>query len=429
MRWGAEGKLIRKLIRKVEDTMEAQDVREREFQRVYAQIDLDAIRENVVHIIEHMDPCTKIMAVIKADGYGHGSVPIAMCIDAFENIYGYAVASVEEALILRREGITKPVLILGYTFPYSYEQLIREEIRITVFREDTLAQLSQAAVNAGRCAKIHIKVDTGMNRIGITPDDSGISLIRKAMKTPGVEIEGIFTHFAKADETDKSGARKQLAAFRGFLQRIEEELMLQIPIRHCANSACVIELPDAQMDMVRPGIILYGLWPSDEVSQKIVKLRPALSLHSHVVYVKDLHKGQSVSYGGTFTASREMRIATIPVGYGDGYPRMLSGKGYVLIKGQKAPIVGRVCMDQFMVDVTKIVDVTEGDPVTLIGTDGSERITAELLGELSGRFNYELVCDLGRRIPRVYVCDGRIASVRAPYEMWGSLKDQSTEQM
>lgn len=393
--------------------METQDIREREFQRVYAQIDLDAIRNNVGRIREHMDPHTKLMAVIKADGYGHGSIPIAKCMDEYEGVYGYAVASVEEALLLRREGIRKPVLILGYAFPYGYEQLIQEDIRVTVFREDTLKQLSQAAKDSGRRAKIHIKVDTGMGRIGISPDDSGLLLVRKAMETQGIEIEGIFTHFATADEADKTGTLHQLAVFQDFLQRIEKELKLQIPIRHCANSASVIELPSSQMDMVRPGIILYGLWPSSEVSQDILKLEPALSLHSHVVFVKDLHKGQSVSYGGTFTAKEEMRIATIPVGYGDGYPRMLSGKGYVLIRGQKAPILGRVCMDQFMVDVTKIRNVTEGDHVTLIGTDGSEQITAELLGELSGRLNYELVCGLGRRIPRVYVREGKVYSAKA----------------
>lgn len=383
--------------------MERQDVRKREFQRVYAQIDLDAIRNNVDCIRKHVENHTKIMAVIKADGYGHGSIPIAKCLEEYESVYGYAVATAEEALSLRREGITKSVLILGYTFPYSYEHLIQEDIRITVFREDTLTQIAKVAKVLGKRAKVHIKVDTGMGRIGITPDDSGLLLVRKAMEIQEIEIEGIFTHFAKADETDKTNALHQLDVFQNFLQRVEQELELQIPIRHCANSASIIELPSSHMDMVRLGISLYGLWPSCEVSQEVVKLQPALSLHSHVVFVKDIQKGQSVGYGGTFTAKEEMRVATIPVGYGDGYPRSLSGKGYVLIRGQKAPILGRVCMDQFMVDVTKIRNAKEGDHVTLIGIDGTEQITTEFLGELSGRFNYELVCNLGKRIPRVYV--------------------------
>ena len=388
--------------------METQDIREREFQRVYAQIDLDAIRNNVDSIRKHVEPHTKIMAVIKADGYGHGSIPIAKCLEEYEDVYGYAVATVEEALNLRREGITKPVLILGYAFPYSYERLIQEDIRITVFREDTLIQLAKAAKDLGKRAKVHIKVDTGMGRIGILPDDSGLLLVRKAMEIQEIEIEGIFTHFAKADEADKSNVFHQLAVFQVFLQRVEQELGLQIQIRHCANSAGIIELPSSHMDMVRLGISLYGLWPSCEVSREVVKLQPALSLHSHVVFVKDLHKGQSVGYGGTFTAKEEMKVATIPVGYGDGYPRSLSGKGSVLIRGQKAPILGRVCMDQFMVDVTKIRNVKEGDHVTLIGKDGTEQITTEFLGELSGRLHYELVCNLGKRIPRVYVLDGRV---------------------
>ncbi len=396
--------------------MESQDVREREFQRVYAEIDLNAIKENVLSIRKHLKPDTRIMPVIKADGYGHGSVPIAEFIGKLDCVYGFAVATAEEALVLKKDGIEKPILILGYTFPHCYEQLIREEIRITVFREDMLPQIAQAARRAGKNAKIHIKVDTGMNRIGIEPDDSGIVLLQKTMEMPEIEVEGIFTHFAKADEVDKAAAYEQLDVFQNFIKRIEGELKLDIPIKHCANSASIIDLPQAQMDMVRPGIILYGIWPSEEVDQEAVKLQPALSLHSHVVYVKDLHKGECVGYGGTFTAKKEMRVATIPVGYGDGYPRMLSGRGHVLIRGQKAPILGRVCMDQFMVDVTDIPLAAAGDHVTLIGTDGPEQITAAFLGELSGRFHYELVCDLGRRIPRVYVQDGRVSSVRAPFE-------------
>ena len=346
------------------------DVREQEFQRLYAQIDLDAITENMVKMKQHIDPHTRMMAVIKTDGYGHGSVPIAKCLEPYDFMYGFAVATAEEAHILRREGIKLPILILGYTFPYSYRRLIREEIHMAVFREDTLEELAQAAAQEGKAARVHIKVDTGMSRIGITPDKAGLSFVKKAMETPGIAIEGIFTHFARADEADKTSAYKQLHTFQAFLHDIEKQLGLSIPWKHCSNSAGIIELPEANMDLVRAGITLYGLWPSEEVSRQILPLKPALSLHSHIVYVKEIGPGQSVSYGGTFTAREKMRIATIPAGYGDGYPRMLSGKGYVLIRGQKAPILGRVCMDQMMVDVTHIPGACEGDHVTLIGTDG-----------------------------------------------------------
>ena len=314
----------------------------------------------------------------------------------------------EEAVQLRREGIQKPILILGYTFPSSYETLADLEVRPAVFRRDMLEQLSGTGILKGRKLKVHIKVDTGMNRIGITPDEEGLDFIRCAMGMPGIEIEGVFTHFARADEADKTDAYEQLEQFEGFLNRIGNELGLRIPMKHCSNSASLMEIPRANMDAVRPGIILYGVAPSEEVDKERIRLRPALTLHSHIVYVKTLEAGQSVSYGGTFTASDRMRVATIPVGYGDGYPRSLSNKGYVLIHGRRAAILGRICMDQFMVDVTKIPQVREGDPVTLIGTEGSETITAESLGELSGRFSYELLCDLGKRIPRVYLKEGKL---------------------
>ena len=370
--------------------------------RGYAEIDLDAIVENMVNMKKNLASETKMIGVIKTNGYGHGSVPIARVLEPLDFMFGFAVATFEEACALREAGIRKPLLILGYAFPYSYEEMAEKEIRPAVFRYDMIEQLDEAGRKAGKPVKVHIKVDTGMSRIGITPDESGLEFVRTLMEKEGIEIEGIFTHFSKADEADKTNAKIQLEMFRKFIAMIEERLNLRIPIKHCSNSAGILELPEANMDVVRAGITLYGLYPSDEVKKDIVPLRPALSLYSEVVYCKTIHEGQSVSYGGTFTAKEDMRIATIPLGYGDGYPRSLSGKGYVLIRGKKAPILGRVCMDQFMVDVTKIPEVTEGDRVTLIGYDGEEHISAELLGELSGRFNYELVCDLGQRIPRLY---------------------------
>lgn len=386
------------------------------YQRVWAEVDLDAIWENMVHMKENIAENTKILAVIKTDGYGHGGVPIAKMLEQLDFMFGYAAATYEEAHVLREEGVKKPILILGYTFPYCYEELIREEIRPAVYRRDTVEELATAAAKVGKKAKVHIKVDTGMGRIGITPDEEGLEFVRFLMEHPELEVEGIFTHFAKSDEEDKTSANHQLELFQNFIDRIQTELGLTIPVKHCSNSAAILEMPQANMDMVRAGITTYGLYPSEEVSKDIVPLRAAMSLYSHIVYCKTIHAGQSVSYGGLFTAQKDTRVATIPVGYGDGYPRSLSGKGYVLIRGKKAPILGRVCMDQFMVDISEIPGVMEGDKVTLLGGDGTERITAEELGELSGRFNYEFVCDLGKRIPRVYRQHGEITEVRDYFE-------------
>lgn len=386
------------------------------YQRVWAEVDLDAIWENMVHMKENIAEKTKILAVIKTDGYGHGGVPIAKMLEQLDFMFGYAAATYEEAHVLREAGVKKPILILGYTFPYCYEELIREEIRPAVYRRDTVEELVAAAAKVGQKAKVHIKVDTGMGRIGITPDEEGLEFVRFLMGHPELEVEGIFTHFAKSDEEDKTSAYHQLALFQNFIDRIQTELGLTIPVKHCSNSAAILEMPQANMDMVRAGITTYGLYPSEEVSKDIVPLRAAMSLYSHIVYCKTIHAGQSVSYGGLFTAQKDTRVATIPVGYGDGYPRSLSGKGYVLIRGKKAPILGRVCMDQFMVDISEIPGVMEGDKVTLLGVDGTERITAEELGELSGRFNYEFVCDLGKRIPRVYIQHGEITEVRDYFE-------------
>lgn len=394
-----------------------EDYREK-YQRVYAEVDLDAICGNMLHMKENLMPDTQMLGVIKADGYGHGAIPIARELEGLEFLFGFATATAEEALELRNADITKPILILGYTFPYSYESLIREKVRMTVFREDTLDSLAEIVrrKKTGK-ARVHIKVDTGMGRIGISPDRNGLSFVKRALSMEEIEVEGIFTHFARADETDKASAKGQLALFRRFLAEIHQELGADIPVKHCSNSAGIIELPQANMDMVRAGITLYGLWPSKEVSRSVLSLTPALSLYSRIVYCKEIKTGTPVSYGGTFIAPKDMRIATIPVGYGDGYPRSLSGKGYVLVRGQRAPILGRVCMDQFMVDVTEIPKVEQGDRVTLIGRDGDKEISMEELGELSGRFNYELACDLGKRVPRIYRKEGRTVCIRDAYGM------------
>jgi alanine racemase len=269
-------------------------------------------------------------------------------------------------------------------------------------------ELAQAAEKDGQPIHIHVAVDTGMSRIGITPDDKGLDFIRRALQLQDkgcICLEGIFTHFSRADETELDHTRGQLRRFSDFTARIEEELGYRIPLRHCSNSAGIIRLPESNFDLVRAGITLYGLWPSADVPRDPVPLKPVMSLQSHIVYVKTVPAGTQVSYGGTYVTAQEERIATVPVGYGDGYPRSLSNRGYVLIRGQKAPIRGRVCMDQMMVDVSHIPGVREGDTVTLIGQDGHLSITMEELGDLSGRFNYELACDISPRVPRVFVDD------------------------
>lgn len=384
------------------------DVREWEYQRGYVEVNLDNIIENLENMKQNIAVDTKIIAVIKTDGYGHGGIPIARHIEKLDFLFGFAVATAEEAFELREAGVTKPILVLSYTFPYAYERLIAEDIRITVFRFDTLSALNRASEKAGKPALVHIKVDTGMGRIGIRPDEEGAAFVKTALGTQGVVVEGIYTHFACADEKDLTSAKEQIYKFCNFTKAVEEKTKYTIPIHHSSNSAGILALPEANMNIVRAGITMYGLLPSQEMAQTNVRLKPALSLHSHIVYVKELYKGQTVSYGSKFVAERTTKVATVPLGYGDGYPRSLSSKGYVLINGKKAPILGRVCMDQFMVDVSEIKEAKEGDLVTLIGSNGNEVITANELGELSGRFNYELVCDLNQRLPRVYIADNKV---------------------
>ncbi len=373
--------------------------------RVYAKIDLDAFRHNLKAIRTLLPQNTKIIAVIKTDAYGHGAEPIAKAAEPFDFVYGFAVATAEEALLLRQQGIIKPILILGYVFPEHYQMLAEYEIRPAVFTLETAVQLSQAAQKAGKDILIHMKIDTGMSRIGMQVTEENAKIIAQTASLPHIVIEGIFTHFARADEADKTDALNQLAQFQK-MTAMTEALGVAIPYHHCANSAAIIDLPQADMDLVRAGIILYGLWPSGEVHKERLDLKPVLELKSHVAYVKKLEAGRSISYGGTYTLKEERIIATIPVGYGDGYPRSLSNKGYVLIHGKKAPVTGRVCMDQFMADVTDIADVKAGDTVTLAGKDGNQILTLEELGELSGRFNYEFACGLGKRIPRIYYENG-----------------------
>ena len=378
------------------------------YSRVYAKIDLDAIAYNMEQMKQNIRPETKVMAVIKADGYGHGAGQIAEMMERWNYIWGFAVATLDEAVVLRTEGIQKPILVLGCVFPDQYMEMLKHEIRMNIYTEEMAESISRMAAREGKTAYMHIKLDTGMSRLGFGINEQSAETIKRISKMPNVNMEGIFTHFTKADEKDKSFTKKQIQEFVWMTERLKEK-NVRFTYEHCSNSAGIIDVPEANFDIVRAGISTYGLYPSEEVDKTNVKLKPALALKSHVAFVKEIERGTPVSYGGTFVAKEKMKIATIPVGYADGYPRSLSNKGYVLIRGKKAPILGRVCMDQFMVDVTQIEGVSFGDKVTMIGKDGNEILPVEVLSELSGRFNYEFVCDLGKRIPRVYVRDGKIA--------------------
>ncbi len=370
--------------------------------RVVANISLSAIENNILSMKSVIDPGTKIIAVIKADGYGHGALQIAVRLEQIEHVFGYATATAEEAFRLRDGGIRKPILVLGYTFPDNYEDMIRLDIRPAVFKAETAEQLNEAAHSVGKKCRIHIKVDTGMSRIGVPCDDIGVDIAVKMSEYDMLETEGIFTHFARADEPDMSHAYRQLDRFVEFLDKCSVRGVHPV-FRHCSNSAGILKMPEANMDLVRAGITMYGLWPSGEEEEGTIRLEPAMEVKSSVVYIKTLPPGVEISYGGIFTTEKTTKVATIPVGYADGYPRSLSNKGYVLIHGKKAPILGRVCMDQMMVDVTDIPEAEEYDEVVLLGNSEGNTITAEELGKLSGRFNYELVCEISDRVPRKYV--------------------------
>ncbi len=375
------------------------------FYRVQARVDLDAIYENLQKTREKLGKGTKLMAIIKADGYGHGAVPIAYTIDSIVDAYGVAI--IEEAVELRKAGIKKPILILGHTAPSEFPKVVEYNVTQAVYNLAMAEKLSETAVNAGKKAFVHIKLDTGMSRIGFKDNDDSLRIIQKIAALKGIEITGMFTHFACADMTDKASAHAQFKRYLAFAKELQL-LGIDLPVKHVSNSAAIMDLPDTYLDMVRSGISTYGLYPSEEVDKTSLALKPAMSLLSKVVYVKDVEPGVGIGYGSTYVAKERIRVATIPVGYADGYPRALSNQGYVLIRGQKAPILGRVCMDQFMVDVTEIPDVKEYDDVVLVGQDGKLGITVEELADMAGSFNYEFVCDISKRVPRVYIRNGKV---------------------
>lgn len=376
------------------------------YSRAKAVISLDAIAHNFMEMKKNLKEGTQMIAVIKADGYGHGAEAIAHLVEEYDYIWGFAVATAEEAIQLKCAGIKKPILILGIVFEESYRELIQADVRITVCTLEMAEGLSEEALRQGKTVHIHLALDTGMSRIGFADTKESIEEIQKIALLPGLEIEGMFTHFARADEYDRTPAMVQLERYLAFADMLKA-VGVEISVLHCSNSAGIIRVPEANLNVVRAGIAIYGIYPSNEVERDIIRLEPAMELFSHITYVKEVGPGAAVSYGGTFVTDRVTRIATIPVGYADGYPRALSNKGRVLIHGKSARILGRICMDQFMVDVTNIPETSAGDEVTLIGRDGDEMISMEELGDLSGRFSYEFACEVNKRVPRVYKKDGK----------------------
>lgn len=377
--------------------------------RVYAEIDLDAICFNVKNVMNKVGPEVMTMAIIKTDAYGHGAIPVAKALDEL-GVAMFGIATIDEAVQLRRHGITKPLLILGYVFPEDYEALISNDIMHAVFNYENACEISKKACEMGKIAKIHIKVDTGMGRIGFLPTQESIEEIVKISELPNIEINGIFTHFACADAETTASSDRQKEIFLDFIKRVDGA-NIKIPVRHMCNSAGIIDYDDTYLDMVRAGIITYGLYPSAEMDKRGFELKPAMKIVSHISHIKTVGEGFTVSYGSTFISDKEMQIATVPVGYGDGYPRSLSNKGRVLINGRFANIIGRVCMDQLMVDVTGM-EVKQGDKVTIVGADGDKSISVEEVADNSGSFNYEFCCGVGMRVPRVYIKNGKISEIQ-----------------
>lgn len=369
--------------------------------RSAVEVDLDIIRENFLNIKKKVGEKTKVLAVIKADAYGHGAVETARALEKECDFFG--VADIDEAMQLRIAGFDTPILILGRTDPYYSDAVIKMDIRTTISCLSDALALSKEGERQNKKAKIHIAVDTGMSRIGFQADEA--DLIIEISKLPFIEIEGIFSHFATADEASLDRAKKQKELFDCVLSELSSK-GLEIPVRHMSNSAGIINF-DREYDMVRAGIVLYGLYPSHEVDKRLLPVSPAMRWVAKISHVKTLPAGREISYGGTYVTEKETVVATVPVGYADGYPRCLSGIGEVLVGGKRVPIIGRICMDQFMIDVTDVPDITLGSEVTLVGRDGDEYLSMEEVSEKAYSFNYELPCRISRRVPRIYYKGGK----------------------
>ena len=375
------------------------------FDTTYLAIDLDVIDENFAQVRKKAPG--KILTIVKADAYGFGAVPMAKYLEDRSDFFG--VAYMSEAMELRNAGIQKPILILGHTPVSAYPALVRHQLRPAIFREDDAIALSQEAQRQGVTAPFHFAIDTGMSRIGFQADAESAALCARLAKLPGLYAEGMFSHYATADEEDLTRARAQSVLFDRFIEQLAAK-GLTIPLIHLSNSAALMNF-SKHYNMVRAGVVIHGIYPSSATKPELLPVKPALSWHSRISFLKTLPAGRQIGYGGTYTTTAPTRVATVPVGYADGYRRGLTGKFYVLIRGKKAPILGRVCMDQIMVDVTDIPDAVMGDEVVLIGTSGNETITMHQISQVAGVVHYEFMCSLHHRMPRYYIRGGQVVDM------------------
>ena len=380
-----------------------------EIRQLWAEINLDNLAYNIHQVKKHIKKDTLIMAVMKANGYGHGSKEIAkVFLENGANRLGVAI--LDTGIELRRANIQEPLMILGPTPRVQYEKIIENNLIQTIYSYDDAKVLSKIALELGKIATIHIKIDSGMGRIGFLPNEKSIEEIINILKLPNLYLEGIYTHFSNADERDKSNVRGQFKKYIELVNRLEEK-GVNIKIKHVSNSASIIDLPEFNLDMVRPGIMLYGLYPSNEVNKETIKLKPVMTLKTKISNLKIVDKGVGISYGQIFKTEKPSKIATLPIGYADGYTRILTGKAEVFIDGQRAKVVGKICMDQCMIDVTHIENVNIGDEIVIFGYGKDGYPSVDEIGEKIGIINYEVVSTLGRRVPRVYISNGEIISI------------------
>ena len=375
----------------------------------WAEVNLDNLANNMKEI-RRVSKSKDIIAVVKADAYGHGAIDAAQVF--LENgATRLAVAVISEAVELRESGIGCPIMILGFTSPYLIDDLLRYDIQQTVYSYEYACEISKAAVKQNKAAKIHIALDTGMGRIGFRPEEKSVDEVYKISKLHNIVIEGLFSHFSSADQEDKSYTYMQIEKFNRFYNELLKR-GIQINVKHIANSAAIIDMPEVHFDAVRPGIILYGYYPSNEVSKDKINLKSAMSLKANVIHVKKVPCGEYIGYGRKFKTARESLIATLPIGYADGYTRLLFGKAKVIVNGKFAPVAGRICMDQCMIDVTEIGNVKAGDEAILMGSENNLKFDADDIADLLGTINYEVLCAISKRIPRVYIKSGRIIKVK-----------------